>query len=71
MLRVKQPDFLAQRGLSAAFAHLGDLSRAKGWTDRAFLETAVYELLAERSAAASAEGNRLRSVFGAASLVTV
>jgi hypothetical protein len=66
VLRAKRPDILAHGGVPGAFNHLADLSRAKGWTDRAFLETAVYDLLAARSAAESEEGARLRAVFSPA-----
>lgn len=66
MLKNKQPRILAEDGLPGAFRHLEDLSRAKGWTDRAFLETAVYSLLAARSDEDSAEGDRLRTVFAQA-----
>lgn len=66
VLQNKQPQILAQGGLSGAFLHLGDLSRAKGWTDRAFLETAVYSLLAARSDADTPEGARLRAAIAAA-----
>jgi hypothetical protein len=66
VLQNKQPQILAQGGLSGALLHLGDLSRAKGWTDRAFLETAVYSLLAARSEADTPEGEQLRAALGAA-----
>jgi hypothetical protein len=65
-LKNKQPQILAQEGLSGAFLHLSDLSRAKGWTDRAFLETALYSLLAARSEEDTAEGERLRTAFAMA-----
>lgn len=63
VLRMKQPAILAQGGLVGAFNHLADLSRAKGFSDRAFLETAVYELLADRSVGQDPEGDRLRATF--------
>ncbi len=39
----RRPDIVTTAtGLSGAFSHLADLSRAKEWSDRAFLEVALY-----------------------------
>lgn len=60
----KRPDVLpADAGVCDAFRHLGDLSRAKGWSDRAFLEVALYELLESRCEAGGAEADRIVAAF--------
>lgn len=65
----KWPDVLpAKARLCDAFRHLGDLSRAKGWSDRAFLETALYELLVTRCEAGGAEADRIAAEFSSATL---
>lgn len=56
----KRPSALGGGGtVCDALAHLGDLSRPKGWSDRAFLETAVYELVHARCTAGGPEADRL------------
>lgn len=60
----KRPDVLpANAGVCDAFRHLGDLSRAKGWSDRAFLEVALYELLQTRCQAGGQEAERIAVEF--------
>ena len=66
--RHKQPQIFAGLDLAGAFRHLGNLSRAKGWSDRAFLETALYELLEARSQAGDDEAARLEAEFADAPL---
>jgi hypothetical protein len=60
----KRPDVLpANATVCDALGHLGDLSRANGITDRAFLETAVYELLQIRCEAGGEEADRIVAEF--------
>lgn len=60
----KRPEVLgAGAEICNAFTHLADLSRAKGWSDRAFLETALFELLHARCAAGGAEAERIVAEF--------
>lgn len=60
----KRPEILAANvRLCDAFGSLADLSRAEGWSDRAFLKTALYELLEARCAAGGAEAERIAAEF--------
>jgi hypothetical protein len=60
----KRPDVLpVDTGVCDAFRHLGDLSRAKGWSRLAFLETALYELLQTRCEAGGEEADRIAAEF--------
>ena len=60
----KRPDVLPGNvGVCDALRHLADLSRVKGVTDRAFLETAVYELLVARCEAGGEESDRIVAEF--------
>lgn len=64
----KRPDVLAADvGVCDALRHLGDLSRAKGISDRAFLETAIYELLLTRCEVGGEESDRIVAEFTSAS----
>ena len=66
--RHKQPQIIAGLDLAGVFRHLGNLSRAKGWSDRAFLETALYALLESRSQAGNHEAARIEAEFANAAL---
>jgi hypothetical protein len=66
--RHKQPQVFAGLDLAGAFQHLGNLSRAKGWSDRAFLETALYDLLEVRSQAGDDAAARIEAEFANATL---
>jgi hypothetical protein len=60
----KRPEiFGAAAGICDAFARLAELSRAKGWSDRAFLEAALFELLHARCAAGGIEAERVVAAF--------
>ena len=58
VLSRKYPDAVAG-GVVNGFVHLADLSRINGLSDRAFLFTAVYELLIERCRAGGDEADRI------------
>lgn len=63
----KRPDVLpVNAGVCDAFRHLADLSRPKGWSDRAFLEVALYELLQTRCEAGGEEADRIAAQFAGA-----
>ena len=55
--------FAGNIGVCDAFIHLADLSRVKGWSDRAFLEVALFELLHNRCAAGGSEAERIINEF--------
>lgn len=56
----KRPDILSvNAGVCDALRHLSDLSRVKGFSDRAFLETAIYDLLLTRCEAGGDEADRI------------
>lgn len=69
-LRRKQPAIFEGLGITGAFRHLGELSRAKGWDDRAFLEAALYDLLEARSAAGGGDAARIQAAFSDAVFAT-
>jgi hypothetical protein len=54
----KYPHIIAD-GVINGFVHLADLSRSNGLSDRAFLFTAVYDLLIERCRAGGDEADRI------------
>lgn len=67
----KRPQVLPMDATVAeALEHLADLSRAKGWSDRAFLETALYEMLQARCTAGGPEAERVIAELSSAALVT-
>lgn len=66
----KRPGMLtAEAAVSDAFRHLGDLSQAKGWSDRAFLETALYRLLESRCALGGSEAERIAEEFSSSAAI--
>ena len=65
----KRPSFLAgDAELSDAFRHLAELSKAKEWSDRAFLEAAVYDLLQVRCALGGPEAEGIAAAFAGETL---
>jgi hypothetical protein len=60
----KRPEMLTmESGMCGAFRYLAELSQAKGWSDRAFLETSLYKLLEARCAAGGSEADRIAAEF--------
>lgn len=58
----RHPDVLVG-GVTSALQHLAALSRVKGVSDRAFLETAVYDLLIDRCRRGDAEAERIAAEY--------
>lgn len=49
--------------IRAAFLHMKELSHSEGWSDRAFLKVALYELLYSRYAAGGEEAARIEAEY--------